>query len=133
MQMRKFILIGTLAITEMCFAGTYRAIDGDTIDTGIKPFEELKSIKLRIIGVDSPEIHGKCTLERQKAQDAKKFIQQKLNEGKDIRLKMVQWDKYGGRVDGDVVIDGTLLSEELISQGHAIKYDGGKKIKDWCK
>lgn len=133
MQLNKLAIIGMIAISGLCHAGTYRAIDGDTIDTGIKPFQELKSIKLRILGVDSPEIHGKCPLERQKAQEAKKFIQQKLNTGKIVQFNLVQWDKYGGRVDGDVIVDGISMSEELISTGHAIKYDGGKKIKDWCK
>jgi endonuclease YncB( thermonuclease family) len=39
--------------------------------------------------------------------------------------------KYGGRVLGDVIIDGEPLSKKLIASGYAIPYDGGTK-KSWC-
>jgi len=37
------------------------------------------------------------------------------------------------RVAVDVFVDGGLLGQLLIENGHATKYDGGRKNKDWCK
>ena len=37
------------------------------------------------------------------------------------------------RIVADVYGDGRNLTKLLIRSGHAVKYDGGKKSKDWCK
>jgi endonuclease YncB( thermonuclease family) len=42
------------------------------------------------------------------------------------------WDKYGGRVLGDVIVDGKSLRNLLITQGPAREYYGDKK-QSWCK
>jgi endonuclease YncB( thermonuclease family) len=49
-----------------------------------------------------------------------------------IEVEPVSWDKYGGRFDAVVYLDGQSLGEILLSQGVARPYDGGPK-PDWCR
>ena len=113
-----------------------RVIDGDTIDVEAPflPVELKQKLSVRVHGVDTPEkgALSKCELERQKARQAKQFVENEIKKAKDIKVVFKEWDKYGGRVLGDFEIDGKLLSKKLIDNGHAVAYDGGKKTKDWC-
>jgi endonuclease YncB( thermonuclease family) len=56
-----------------------------------------------------------------------------VSSGKEIKVEIKKWDKYGGRVLGDLIIDGKRLSAQLIDAGLAIEYNGEKKTKDWCQ
>ena len=49
---------------------------------------------------------------------------------KDVILK--EWDKFGGRVLGDLVLDGKSIGDSLIAAGLAREYFGDKK-KSWCE
>lgn len=115
-----------------------RVLDGDTVEVEA-PYlpKELRSggLKLRILGVDTPEKGhlAKCSLENQRSLAAKLFVEQQISAARNAKIWLKGWDKYGGRVLGDVFIDGQWLSAMLISKGYAIEYDGSKKEKDWCK
>jgi endonuclease YncB( thermonuclease family) len=52
----------------------------------------------------------------------------RLREGKKIILKNMRRGKYF-RIVADVIIDDVNLGDELLSQGLAQRYDGGKKPK----
>ena len=54
-----------------------------------------------------------------------------LAKSKNVKLVIKEWDKYGGRVLGDVIIDGVSLRYLLISNGYAREYFGDKK-QSWC-
>jgi len=43
----------------------------------------------------------------------------------------MDWDKYGGRVLGDILVDGLSLRYLLIANGYAREYFG-KAILSWC-
>ena len=130
----KKLLLGLMFIPSLLLAGQYRVIDGDTIDLGKNVADTLPPLHLRINGVDTPEIHGKCLNERMLAVQAKNFVQFTLDNEKNFAIIYKKWDKYGGRVLGDIRFDnGVLLSEELIRRGFAIQYNGEKKTKDWCQ
>jgi micrococcal nuclease len=113
-----------------------RVIDGDTIDIDAQflPPELGKHLKLRVYGVDTPEKghQAKCNEERRKAQTATEFVQEKVANAKVIKVELRKWDKFGGRVLGDLIIDGKRLSDLLVEEGHAVSYDGGRKSKNWC-
>jgi endonuclease YncB( thermonuclease family) len=113
-----------------------RVIDGDTIDIDAQflPPELGKHLKLRVYGVDTPEKghQAKCNAERRKAQTATEFVEEKVANAKVIKVELRKWDKFGGRVLGDLIIDGKRLSELLVEEGHAVSYDGGRKSKNWC-
>ena len=108
--------------------------DGDTFRAIIKDVHPLlgERIGIRVSGVDTPEIRGKCKLEKSLAKKAKKFTVNFLRSSKKIELRNVTRGKYF-RIVADVYGDGRNLTKLLIRSGHAVKYDGGKKSKDWCK
>jgi endonuclease YncB( thermonuclease family) len=43
----------------------------------------------------------------------------------------MDWDKFGGRVLGDVIINGQSLRQQLIQRGFAREYYGEAKTS-WC-
>ena len=112
-----------------------RVIDGDTIEfeAPFLPKELKQTLRLRVNGVDTPEKGplAKCGEEMQKSITAKQFTEQQIQNAKTTSIVLVKWDKYGGRVLGDVVIDGVRLSKLLIDNNYAIPYNGGKK-QSWC-
>ncbi len=114
-----------------------RVIDGDTIEFEAKFLPEPldKKLRLRIVNVDTPEKGSlaKCTKEQDKSLRAKEFVQDKIDSSNIIMVEIIKWDKYGGRVLGDLIIDGKRLSELLIENDYAVNYYGKKKVKDWCK
>lgn len=114
-----------------------RVIDGDTveIEAPFLPVELKQKLSVRLFGIDTPEKepNAKCALENMKSLRAKLFVEQELSHAKEVRVVLKSWDKYGGRVLGDVLLDGRSLSQMMIDKGHAISYNGEKKTMDWCK
>ena len=114
-----------------------RVIDGDTIEieAPFLPVELKQKLSVRVIGIDTPEKGNlaKCDLERKKSSEAKAFVEQTLRNTKDVKVVLKSWDKYGGRVLGDFILDGENLSKKMIDKGFAVEYYGDKKSKDWCK
>ena len=113
-----------------------RVIDGDTVEIQVNflPKELGNSLKLRILGVDTPEKGSKaqCVLESFKAENATLFTKMELEKAKDVKVIIKKWDKYGGRLIGDILIDGELLSKKLIDKGYALEYTGKGKKPNWC-
>lgn len=113
-----------------------RVIDGDTVEFEAKflPVELGDKMKLRIIGVDTPEKAPRavCQQEAAKALLASAFTRDFIKAGKVVTITVKSWDKYGGRVLGDVIVDGKSLKEQLVFRGHAYVYNGGAK-RSWCK
>ena len=114
-----------------------RVVDGDTIEIKARYLPDAigDSLSLRIIGIDTPERGGraKCELEADLAEQAKTFVEQQIYRAMFIRIELDSWDKYGGRVLGDVVIDGKKLSKLLMDKGYAVVYEGKGKKHDWCR
>ena len=136
-----FLLI-TLFTTSFAKAELYsfkvlRVIDGDTvqIDAPFLPKELHQTILIRIHGVDTPEKgkRAKCDYENKLSQQAKLFVELELRSAKNVLVQLKSWDKYGGRVLGDLIIDGIPLSKKLVAQNYAVPYFGKGKKKDWCQ
>jgi endonuclease YncB( thermonuclease family) len=130
-----FLLIALLASSPAfadVFVNSPRVIDGDTIETDIRPLPSLSPLKLRIQGIDTPEMKGKCQKEKDLARKAKDEVI-KMTNGKFVQIVASSWDKYGGRVVGSAFVDGTSVAEMLVKQGLAVPYHGEKKTHDWCK
>ena len=106
--------------------------DGDTFRVDIDSLPPIvgKNIPIRLNGVDTPEIRGKCKYEKDLAIKARDFVRNKLANAKEIRLTKLQRGKYF-RVVADVMIDGVSLEQELLDNKLAYKYTGGKK-SSWC-
>ena len=114
-----------------------RVIDGDTVEVEADylPPQLGKKLLVRVLGVDTPEkgFRAHCSDENLLSLKAKLFTEQLIRNAKHVDVKIKSWDKYGGRVLGDVLIDGKSLSELLVQSKFAIPYNGEKKVYDWCK
>lgn len=136
-------LIALMFLANYSYANNYydfkitRVLDGDTVEFEAKfLIPELgNKLKLRILGVDTPEkgIRANCDKEEKMSLNAKLFVEQEISNGKKIHISIRKWDKYGGRVLGDVIIDNKLLSASLIKNGYAVPYSGKGKKQNWCK
>ena len=107
--------------------------DGDTFRVNIDSLPPIvgKNIAIRVNGVDTPEIRGKCQYEKDLALEARDFVRAKLANAKEIKLTNLQRGKYF-RVVANVVVDGVSLEQELLDNELAYEYSGGKKL-NWCK
>ena len=108
--------------------------DGDTCNAKMLGVPDtLKKIKIRINGIDTPEIKGKCEREKKLALEAKVFINDLIKNSTVIYLKNLKWGKYGGRVVADLYIDKRDYREYLKGKNFYVEYYGGKKTEDWCE
>ena len=107
--------------------------DGDTFRANIKGLPDIigKNIAIRILGIDTPEIKGKCEEEKVVAIKARDFARKALFNAKTITLKNLKRDKYF-RLLADVYFDDTDLADALLVNNLAVKYSGKKK-SSWCK
>lgn len=108
--------------------------DGDTFRVNINSYPSIigKKMAIRVNGIDTPELRAKCNKEKLLAREAKKLTVSTLRAGKIIELRNLQRGKYF-RIVADVYVDGVNLADVLIKSKLAVKYNGGTKVKDWCK
>ena len=117
-----------------------KVLDGDTIDVIIDlGFDLAKSERVRIAGVDTPEKRTRNLEEKALGIDATEWLKDKLEgaiDGDDdlvIRTELVGGvGKYGRLLGWLYIGDSDLsLNEQMITEGYAWAYDGGKKQKDF--
>lgn len=108
-------------------------IDGDTFRADIVGWSPIvaENIRVRVRGVDSPEIRGKCKQEKMLARKARSFIARLLWTAQSIELRAVERGKYF-RLIADVVFDGRDLATALIESGHGRPAPEGKR-HNWCE
>ena len=113
-----------------------RIIDGDTVafEAEFLPDPLKKELSIRVYGVDTPEKswRGECDSEKELGEKASKFTKKLIDEAVDVQVAIYKWDKFGGRVLGDIIIDGESLRYALIEKGYAREYYGDKK-ESWCE
>lgn len=135
-----FIFLSTFALAKEVEMVTYdyqilRIIDGDTVvfKADFLPAPLKPQLSLRIYGVDTPEKswRAECDQEAKHGEAASKFTEKRIKAAQKIRISIYKWDKFGGRVLGDVLLDGESLRKLLIEKGFAREYYGDKK-KSWC-
>ncbi len=121
------------AITGPISAKVIKVYDGDTFTVEAYPWPGLTAkASVRIDGVDTPEIRGKCDEEKQKAIEARNYVRS-LILGEVVQLENVKHGKYAGRVVAEVILDGgENLAEKIISQGLGREYHGGRR-EGWCE
>lgn len=111
-----------------------RVIDGDTFEFIVPDFpNKLKVLKLRVRGIDSGEMGSRshCVAENQAGKAATKYAKQLIQDASDVAITIDGWDKYGGRVVGDLIINGRSYREIMIEKKLVKVYDGRKK-QSWC-
>ena len=105
--------------------------DGDTFRARVEVWPGVEVVTaVRISGIDTPELRGKCAAERERALAARKALADLLAGGR-VELREVAPDKYAGRVDATVLVAGMPVGEALINNGLARRYAGGQR-QGWC-
>jgi len=114
-------------------AHVLHVVDGDTIRVRARIWlgQEVET-NVRLIGIDTAEIHAHCDYERIMAQRATDYVLKVIGDGDGIALMDVTYDKYGRRVVARLITaTGQDLSALLLKTGLAHAYDGGHK-QSWC-
>jgi len=113
-------------------AEVLRVVDGDTVDVLIDcGFSTFRKERVRLHGIDAPESRTRDKEEKVRGLAAKARLQELIkNTSKKVTIK-TELDKKGkyGRILG-VIWDKEKkknFNMMLVSEGHAVKYLGGKK------
>jgi endonuclease YncB( thermonuclease family) len=113
-------------------AEVLRVIDGDTFEARVQVWPGLAmTTKVRLRGIDAPELNGRCADERSKGEAARATLSAILAEP-DLLVFRVSLDKYGGRVLAAAATAYTPdVSQALLNTGAARPYTGGRR-QPWC-
>ena len=113
-----------------------RVKDGDTVAFRAPwlPDPLPKELALRVFGVDTPEKghRAQCPSEDARGKAATQFTTNAVAKSLKRQILLYDWDKFGGRVLGDVILDGQSLRMMLIQNGYAREYYGEAK-QSWCQ
>lgn len=111
-----------------------RVIDGDTVDVDIDLGFNiwLHNERVRIMGIDTPESRTSNKVEKLFGLAAKKRLKELLKDG---GVLVTTEEKNGedmrgkfGRILGDFkTLDGKLVTEVMVKEGHCVPYFGGSK------
>lgn len=113
-------------------ADVVHVVDGDTFEARAAIWlGQSIEIRVRIAGVDAPELHARCDAERVRTEAARDWLVRRI-EGAEVRLSEVHYDKYGGRVDATVHDARGDVGAGLIAAGLARPYRGGHR-GGWCE
>ena len=136
------LIVPALALAQKTPKGvTYdaeivRVNDGDTvvISAPFLPAPLKPELAVRVFGVDTPEKghRAQCPSEAQRGEQASAFTKNAVKSTKKHQVILYSWDKFGGRVLGDMILDGVSLRSELIRNGFAREYYGDAK-QSWCQ
>lgn len=142
--MKKILTIVLLSLSSIVHAQkqgiTYdakilRVSDGDTvvISAPFLPKPLKPELAVRIYGVDTPAkgFRAKCPQEEARGKAASEFTKKAVAGSQKRQVVLMEWDKFGGRVLGDIILDGNSLRNMLIQNGMARAYFGEAK-QSWC-
>ena len=132
-------LVALLLSATPAFSTPYeitRVIDGDTVEIAVDflPSPLPPKLSIRVMGIDTPEKtpRAQCDAEAALARKASAFTKDAVANALEVDVVILKWDKYGGRVLGEVYLDHQSLAQSLISAGLARPYKGEAK-SSWCE
>ena len=113
-------------------AEVLRVLDGDTFEARVHLWPGLEvTTRVRLRGIDAPEMKARCGEERAKAEAARDALRTILDQG-EVGISRVTLDKYGGRVLADASTRATPdVSSALLGAGAVRRYSGGRR-DGWC-
>lgn len=107
-----------------------KIVDGDTLDVDIDLGFDiiLRNQRIRLYGVDTPELRTTNNEEKVFGFLAKDFVEKFVDKG-DILLRTHDYNPKGkfGRIIADIVVNGNSLSEFLIENYLGVAYFGQSK------
>lgn len=103
--------------------------DGDTITVAayLKGDPECYKFKVRLSGIDSPEMKGSSETEKKHAIESRDALSSQILH-QIVKLDIKGTEKYG-RILADVIYNGENMNDWMIKNGYAVKYSGGTKIR----
>ena len=106
-------------------------IDGDTFRARVDIWlGQSVTVRVRLKGVDTPEIEGKCAAEKKLARQAKAFAENWFKKNQ-AELVNVHYGTYAGRVLATAQIkNGESLSAAPLAENLAKPYRGRRA--QWC-
>ena len=115
------------------FGVVTEVVDGDTVKVDAKPWPgTVMQVSVRLNGIDTPQIRGRCDFEKEAAQVARRRLADLAPPGTPVRLENIAHDKYAGRVDANLFLpDGVNPAVTLLNEGLGRPYDGGTR-QGWC-
>jgi len=122
---------------EIVPAKVMSVYDADTItvvyninNNPVSPFV----INVRLSGIDAPEKKTLNELEKKASHLLTEFVSNKLLN-KIINLNIKGWDKYGGRIVGNISLDGEFedksMNDWLLSKNLVKSFSGKTKKDKW--
>ena len=113
-------------------ADVIRTVDGDTFEARVHLASgQDVTTRVRLRGIDAPELKAACPWELQMAQAATGALRDLLGQG-EVAIYNIGPDKYQGRVVADVATKGTgNVAAVLMAAGHVRSYNGGHR-DSWC-
>lgn len=107
-------------------------VDGDTIDVRARIWlgQEVRT-RVRIAGIDAPELRGACVEEKARARAARTRMEALVGGGT-VVLRDIRLGKYAGRVVARVeTAGGREFGALLLEEGLARPY-GAARAAAWC-
>jgi endonuclease YncB( thermonuclease family) len=107
-----------------------RVVDGDTVDVSIDlGFDMHSRQRVRLWGINTPECRTRDKREKALGLAAKARLIEILGFADNRCVIATRLDRKGkfGRVLGILYVDDLDINEQLIEEGHAVEYYGGKK------
>ncbi|MEC4673485.1 MAG: thermonuclease family protein [Nitrospirota bacterium] len=88
-------------------------------------------LMVRLAGVDTPEILGKCEKEKKLAADARNFVNTILENAKKIDLYDLERGQHFNLV-ARIMANGKNVSDLLIKEKFAVPISSNQSKPDWC-
>ena len=118
-------------------AKVVRVVDGDTIDADIDLGFDIKIKKrIRLAGIDAPESRTRNLAEKKMGLASKERLKELLEgSANEFELESTELGKYGrvlgklhiSKLSGKDTITQVCVNDQLIQEGYAVEYDGGKR------
>jgi len=126
--LNSLLISTTFAYGDVKISKVISVYDGDTLRVNIDSFPDIigKNIRIRIKGIDAPEIKGKCQKEIDLAIMARDYLRNAINKSNQIELRNIERGKYF-RIVGELYVNGENISEELLRKNLVQQYKTKKK------
>ena len=115
-----------------------RVVDGDTVDAVINlGFNVYIKKRIRLAGINAPESRTRNKVEKKLGIAAKERLIDILDGAANcFELESQELGKYGrvlgrlhiNKLAGKETLTQVCVNDLLVKEGHAVKYDGGKRI-----
>jgi endonuclease YncB( thermonuclease family) len=117
---------------ELLLAGLAVAVyDGDTVRLPNVPQS------FRVVGLDTPEIRGKCEVEKIKARQARDRLRELIKHPTAKLTEVLCYGSNWGRKCGVITVNGQNVALTMVAENLADPYycgsKGCPKRRNWCQ